>query len=426
MSLPSGSSFSRTVLPNGVRLLLDPVPHVRSASVGVWIDVGSRNETEAEGGLSHFIEHMLFKGTATLDAQRLNHRMNLLGGNFNAFTSQENICLTAKVIDEHLDGALALLSDMLLASAFPPDELDRERNVILEEIRMYDDTPDELVVDVFTERLFDGHALGRPIIGTPENVTRFSADDVRTYMDREFTPDRMLVAVAGKFDAGALLASVEKWFGGLPPAPLRAVPGPDPVPAFRSRNLDRKLSQVHFCMGTDGPPRSSEDRYAFGVMNTILGAGASSRIFQEVREKRGLAYSVGSTDWSYRDSGCFAVTGGSSPKTVAKVVDLCLAEVKRICAEPVTSDELESAREQIKSGVLLAVESTSARMHRMAESELYHGRQIPVEETVARSVAVSPDDILRVAGAYLQDRPVAFASIGPEKRFEPYLQGLKF
>lgn len=419
-------TIRKITLENGVRILLERIPHLRSASAGIWIDVGSRNETEPEGGLSHFIEHMLFKGTSTRNALEISHQMDLLGGSFNAFTSQENISLSAKVIDEHLPAALDLLAQMLLDSVFDPAEIERERNVILEEVKMYDDTPDEYVIDLFLNNLYEGNPLGRPILGEPANISRFSREDIRHYIGKEFSPNRVVVAVAGKFDEQQIESQLRHLFGSLGspttfPNPLLSAP-----PTFKSRNVNRKLAQVHFCMGTDGPSRTSEDRFAFAVLNTILGGGSSSRIFQEVREKRGLAYSIGSFDIAFRDTGCFAISGGTSPGTAQQVIRLCLEEVRKIYTSEISETELASAREQIKSATLLSMESSSSRMARLAETELYFGEYLPVDYSVGRINAVTRDDIRRAAETYLKERPVAFASIGPEKKFSPYLSGMAF
>jgi predicted Zn-dependent peptidase len=419
-------NIRKMVLPNGVRVVLERIPYVRSASVGIWIDVGSRNETSAESGLSHFIEHMFFKGTRRLNAYQLGQEMNKIGGNVNAFTTQEHICISAKVVDEHLTDAMDLLFEMFHDSVFAPEEIERERNVILEEVKMYDDTPDELVVDVFMDRLYAENSLGQPILGKPENIQRFTRDEIGKFAGREFTPDRVVISIAGNFDLRRIEPRIRKQYEHLCSNGWEKNIVARPVPAFQSRNVDRKLEQVHFCMGTDGPTQTSDDRFAFAIMNTILGGGASSRIFQEVREKRGLAYSIGSFDIMFRDSGCFAVSGGCSPRNIARVIDLCLAEVKKAFLSDVTSEELLSAKEQLKSGILLGMESSSNRMGRLAECELYFGEYQPVDRVLERIASVSADDVRQVAESYLKNRPISFASIGPEKKFEPYLAGMSF
>jgi predicted Zn-dependent peptidase len=418
--------FRKIVLPNGVRIVLERIPYVRSASVGIYLEVGSRNETPEEHGLSHFIEHMFFKGTRRHDAVTLSTLMDQLGGNFNAFTTQENICISAKVIDEHLAAAIDLLAEIYLESAFAPEEIDRERNVVLEEIKMYNDTPDELVLDVYLDHLYADHAIGRPILGTPEKIERFRRDDIVRYLSREFAPDRIVVAIAGNFDLRRIEPQLRRLFEPIEPNGWERNPIEPPAPAYQSYNIDRDTEQVHFCMGTDGPARRSEDRYAFAILSTILGGSTSSRIFREVREKHGLAYSIGTFDCSFRDAGAIAVTGGTSPRHIHRVIRICLDEIRKLYTEGVTEEEVESARQQIKSSLILGMENSATRMGRLAECEIFFGDYIPVDDVLARLNAVTPEDVRLAAEKYLKDRPVSLASIGPAKKFEPYLCSLTF
>ncbi|MCX7020462.1 MAG: pitrilysin family protein [bacterium] len=413
-------------LHNGVRILFERIPYTRSASVGFWIDVGSRNEQDAENGLSHFIEHMFFKGTLRKNAYELSNAMNLIGGNVNAFTSQENICLSAKVIDEHLGHAIGLLAEIYQESAFSEDEIERERNVVLEEVSMYNDTPDELVVDMFMNRLYADHPIGRPILGAPENILRFQRDDIQRFLGREFAPDRIVVAVAGNFDQRRVEPQIRRIFEPISPNGWERNPLTRPAPVYSSHNEDRQLEQVHFCIGTDAPERASGERFGFSILNMIIGGGTSSRIFQEVREKRGLAYSVGSFDCTFKDAGCFAISGGCNPRNIHKVLELCLAEVRKFCGEGVTTGEIENAREQIKSSIVLGMENCSTRMARLAEYEMYFGEYVPVDHVIAKLNAVTRDDVRNLADKYLRDRPVTFTSIGPDKKFERYLNGMTF
>jgi predicted Zn-dependent peptidase len=419
-------NIRKIVLSNGIRIVLERIPYVRSASIGVFVDVGSRNETRAESGLTHFIEHMLFKGTGKYNSMELSQEINRVGGNVNAWTTQEQVAITAKVVDEHLARAIDLVHDMFLNSIFAAEEIERERNVILEEVKMYDDTPDELVVDVFMDNLFAGNPLGQPILGSPDNIRRFSRDDIRTYIGKEFSPDRVVISIAGNFDLRRVEPHLRRLFENVTaqnPAPNPVV---SPAPAFKSQNIDRKLKQVHFCMGTTGPSRRDDERFAFAILNTVLGGGASSRIFQEVREKRGLAYSIGSFDILFKDGGCFAISGGTSPRNSAKVVDLCLQQVREVYSTDISQDELEMAKEQLKSGILLSMESSSSRMNRLAECEIYHGHYVPVNLVLERVNSISIDDVRHVAEKYLKDKPVTFAGVAPEKKFDQYLEKLAF
>jgi predicted Zn-dependent peptidase len=422
----TNENIRKIVLSNGVRIVLERIPYVRSASLGLYMDVGSRNETIPESGLTHFVEHMLFKGTQKFDALQLSQEINRIGGNVNAWTTQENVALTAKVVDEHIGRAIDLIFEMYHQSVFAPEEIERERNVILEEVKMYDDTPDELVVDVFMDNLFAGNPLGQPILGSPENIRRFNREDLRQFIGKEFSPDRLVIAIAGNFDLRRVEPQLRRLFETLVGPGAVHNPLVSPVAAFKSSNIDRKLEQVHFCLGTTGPSRTSDDRFAFSILSTVLGGGASSRIFQEVREKRGLAYSIGSFDVMFKDSGCFAISGGTSPRNAAKVVDICLEQVKKAYAENISIDELESAKEQIKSSVLLGMESSSYRMSRLAESELNFGHFIPVDRVLERVNDVTIENVRAVAEKYLREKPVTFAGVAPEKKFDPYLQNIAF
>lgn len=420
-------NIRKIVLDNGVRILFERIPYLRSASIGVYFDVGSRNETTTESGMTHFIEHMLFKGTQRFDALTLSQEINRVGGNVNAWTTQEHVAVTAKVVDEHIARTIELLFDMVNDSIFAPEEIDRERNVILEEVKMYDDTPDELVIDVFMDQLYEGNALGQPILGSTANIERFNREELCAYARRELSTDRMVVAIAGNFDLRRVEPQLRRLFGSIAPTtPAAHNPVATPRPAYRSRNINRRLEQVYFCLGGDAPHRTSEDRFAFTLLNTIVGAGGSSRIFHEVREKRGLAYSIGTFDVMFKDCGCFAVSGGTSPANVGKVVDLSLAEVKRAYTEPVSADELESAREQVKSSILLGMESSSYRMSRLAETEITFGEYVPLNTALDRYRNVTIDDVRTVAEKYLRDKEVTFASVAPDKKVEKYLTGMRF
>lgn len=416
----------RIVLSNGVRIVLERIPYVRSASVGLWIDVGSRNEDSAENGIAHFIEHMFFKGTRTKNAYQVSNEMNFIGGNVNAFTTQENICLHAKVVDEHLGRAIDLLSEIYNESAFALDEINRERNVILEEVKMYNDAPDDLVVDHFLSALYSDHPLGRPIIGSPANINGFSQPDISRFLGREFAPDRLVISIAGNLDLRRVEPHLRRVFEPLSPNGWERNPVVSPTPTYKNLNDNRALEQVHFCMGTDGPTRTSPDRFAFAVMSTILGGGSSSRIFQEVRENRGLAYSIGTFEFCFKDTGCFVVSGGCSPDSVAQVVKLCLLEVARMYSEPVTAEELDSAKQQIKSSILLGMENSFHRMSRLAEYEIFFGEYLPVDTVLEAINAVTAEDVLRVAENYLKEKPATMASIGPDGKLKPFLKGLAF
>lgn len=405
-------------LENGVRIATDRMDGVRSCAIGVWLQMGSEHERSGEYGLAHFIEHMLFKGTSRYDAQALADELDRIGGQVNASTNQETLALTAYCIDGKAPRAIELLAHMLLDSVFPDEEIRRERNVVLEEFKMYEDTPDDLIVDHFFRNLWPGSALGRPVLGTPGSIRRFSSSRIRAFLHREFQPARILVTLAGSFDEKACMAVLRERLGALRPHPARRAPSRARTSRARAasvrRTVERRpIEQVHFCVGTEGPSRSSPDRYDFSVLNLILGGGMNSRLFREVREKRGLVYSIQSFTQLYRNAGSLAIAGSSSPRSIDEVIDLTLREIHALCEKGVQRSELELAREQILDSLLLGLESTNTRMLRLADAILTHGHPIPYRQTVAAIRRVSPASIEKVARKYLRRKPIAGAFIGP-------------
>lgn len=411
-------------LANGVHVAMERMESVRSCAIGVWLQMGSEHERSGEYGLAHFIEHMLFKGTSRYDAQMLADELDRIGGQVNASTNQETLALTAYCIDGKAPRALELLTHMLLDSVYPDEEIRRERNVVLEEFKMYEDTPDDLIVDHFFRNLWPGTALGRPVLGTPGSIRRFSSARIRSFLDREFHPARILITLAGSFDEKACMGVLRERLGALEPRRAGRASAARPKPAQGAamplggrvrRTVERRpIEQVHFCIGTEGPTRSSPDRYAFSVLNLILGGGMNSRLFREVREKRGLVYSIQSFTQLYRGAGSLAIAGSSSPHSIDEVLSLTLREIADICEKGVQRGELELAREQILDSLLLGLESTNTRMLRLADALMTHGHPIPYRQTVAAIRKVSPEAVGEVAKKYLRRQPLAGAFIGPE------------
>lgn len=413
-------------LPNGVRFAMEPMASVRSCTIGVWIPIGSAHERANEAGVAHFLEHMLFKGTRRIGAIELADEINRLGGHFNAMTSQETICLYAQCIDEKAPAAIDLLGEMLFESSFPNEEAVRERNVILEEYKMYEDNPDDLIVDHFLRNLWPGSPLGRPVIGIPSTISGFSPKSISSFLGREFRASQVLVVLAGSFDAKTCRNSLRSRFG--KPAPRSRPRSPKvkaPSRKVCQTTLRRDVEQAHFCFGADGPNRRSPDRYAFGLLNMLLGGGPSSRLFREVREKRGLAYSVHSFSQPFRHAGCFGVGGSTSPSTLAEVLRICRTEMKRLCAEPVGADELELVKGQIEDSMLMGLESTSARMMRLSDSILTLGRAADYRETLRAIRQVTPAEIRRAARKYLAGREMACAFIGPRGLRAPAIRPIE-
>ncbi|MBN1477746.1 insulinase family protein [Candidatus Sumerlaeota bacterium] len=402
----------RITWPSGLRLLTEHVPGAQTVSIGIWMARGSRHESTALQGVTHMLEHMLFKGTSTQSAQELALAMNALGGHFNAFTTQEVVCVHARVIGEHLERAMRLLAEMVHDSAFAEEEIERERGVILEEIKLTNDTPDDLIHDLFYENLWGEHGLGRSILGTPETVTSIGRSELIEHLSRQIALPQMIVAMAGACDSERAAELVESMIltDGAESGVMEDQP---PETLHRRRHFERRLEQIHFCLGTLGPTRTSEDRYAFNLAHSILGGGASSRIFQEIRERRGLAYSIGTFVEPYHDIGCFGVSGGTSPEHLPEVIELTLAEIRRMCREPVGAEELTNAKEQMRAHLLLGLESMGHRMSRVAELEIHFGRHIPLEETLARIDAVTSEDLLDVANTHLAEAPLTIVTLGP-------------
>lgn len=409
--------YNRDVLPNGVRVVTERITYVQSVSLGIWIGAGSRHETDAQAGISHFIEHMMFKGTHRRSARDIAEALDAVGGRMNAFTDKEYTCYYAKVLSEHLPLAFDVLSDMLLNSRLDEEEVERERNVVLEEIKRHDDSPEDLIHDIFAQALWPGHPLGRPVIGTPEVVASFQADQLRQFMDRWYTPDAIVVAAAGNVQHAQVVELADRYLGGLSgstPSVQLTVPQAQPG----HTHVTRTTEQVHICVGTAGLPFDSEDRYAMAVLDTAYGGGMSSRLFQEIRESRGLVYSIGSYSSSYRQAGLFAVYAGTSRETAGEVMRLVAEEEARLRTDGITAEELERAKMQIRGSLLLGLESMSTRMTRLGKSELYFGRIITVDEVLAGVQAVTLDDVQRLAAKLLQDGRHTVAAIGPAEGVE--------
>jgi len=404
--------YNRQVLPNGMVVLTERMPAVKSASIGVWVKVGSRDESPEVAGVSHFIEHMLFKGTERRSAQEIAKAIDAVGGTLDAFTSRESTCFYAKVLGEHLPLAIDILADTFLNSRLARDDIDRERQVVLQEIKMVEDTPDDLVHDLFAEAIWGDHPVARPILGSKEIVLRLSQSDVRRHMDRFYRPDRTIIAAAGDVEHDRLVDLVLRAFDGFDGQSIHLDP-PAPVSMPAVRVEERDTAQLHLCLGMDGLSHAHEDRYAISLLNAMLGGSMSSRLFQEVRENRGLAYSIYSYQASYRDCGLLVVYAGTSPESSSQVVDLIRAECARLRDEPVDSIDLQQAKDQLKGNLLLGLEGTSSRMTRLAKMEIYFQRNHELDEIIAGIEEVSADQFQALAERILRDEAFAITSIGP-------------
>jgi predicted Zn-dependent peptidase len=402
----------REVLDNGLCLVTETMPHVRSVSVGVWLTRGSRHETDARSGIAHFVEHMLFKGTTSRSAEDIAQTIDSIGGQLDAFTSKEYAGYYIKVLDDHVPLALDILSDVILHPAFARQDIEREKKVILEEIKMVEDTPDDLVHEIFTETYWAGHPLGRPILGTPLTVEALTQEALREYFADAYIASNMIVAAAGNLDHTRIRALIEEAFksvGHTGPSVNGA--GPRTAPQLVLR--EKELEQSHICLGTTGYPQSHDERYTTYILNTVLGGSMSSRLFQNVREKRGLAYAVFSGLSAYRDAGMLTVYAGCARETVGEVVDLVVEEMRGMKEAPLPEAELRRAKDHLKGNLMLSLESTSSRMSHLARQEIYFDRHFTLDETLEGIERVSSEDVQRVARDLFSNGSLAATVLGP-------------
>jgi predicted Zn-dependent peptidase len=416
-ALPDGAH--RTTLPSGLRVVTESIPNTRSAALGVWVGVGSRDETPAMSGASHFLEHLLFKGTPKRTALQISAEIEAVGGETNAFTTKEYTCYYARVLDADLPLAVDVLVDAVADSILAPADVETERGVILEEIAMHEDEPGDEVHDVFTEAIFGDHPLGRLISGTEESITPMTRNQINGFYRRRYTAPAIVVAAAGNLEHATVVRLVRKALAGTAldsaaadPAAPRA--GAKRVPTQKAHTVvrNRDTEQAHVVLGGVGIGRRDERRFALGVLNNVLGGGMSSRLFQEIREKRGLAYSVYSYAGQYADAGLFGVYAGCAPGKVEEVLDLIRAEMERLAADGVTAEEIARGKGMVKGSYVLGLEDTGSRMSRLAKSELLYGELMPVDELLRRVDEVTADEVNAVAAEFLA-QPLSLAVVGP-------------
>jgi predicted Zn-dependent peptidase len=386
-----------TRLANGIRVLSEELPALGSVTVGIWVENGSRYEGPEQAGISHFLEHLFFKGTERRTAAQIAEEIDAVGGVLNAFTGKEYTCYYAKVLDEHLPLALDLLADVFTRSQFADEEIERERTVIVQEISQIEDTPDDYVHDLFAQAFWPGHPLARPIAGTAASVSAFRRREFLDFFGQRYRPDRIIVAAAGNLRHEALLDVVAEHLGPLS-GTAGLADGPAPVASRGVRVHEKDLEQVHLCFGSSGIAQLDEDRYAAHVLNSALGGGMSSRLFQEIRERQGKAYTVYSFLTSYRDTGYSGMYVGTSREWIREVTDAIRAETARIVREGLTPTELARVKTQMKGSMQLGLETSDSRMSRIAKNDMYYGRDVPVSEVAAGFDAVTNDAVVRVAG----------------------------
>jgi len=402
----------KSTLANGIRIVTKNMPYTRSVSMGVWVNVGARDESAPESGLSHFIEHMIFKGTQKRSAFQIAKEFDAIGGNTNAFTTMENTCYYARVIDSQAETMVDILSDIFVNSVFDPREIDKERPVILQEIGMVEDSPDEYVHMLSGHNFWGENPLGRSILGTPENIARFDAPTLKNFFQRLYQPDRIVISAAGNLEHERLVELVEPVFGTIATRqgfPQRQTPQGRSVVDLNHRSLE----QMHICLSAPGLSITDPRRYTCSLLNTILGGNMSSRLFQEIRERRGLAYSVYSFISSHVDTGMFGFYMGVDPQKALETTQLVLDEIDRIKNEPVDSAELDGAREYTKGSLLLASESADNQMVRTAQNEIHFGKDIPLQTIIDKVEAVTAGEIQDLAKDLFNRRQMTLTLLGP-------------
>ncbi|MCA1030122.1 insulinase family protein [Bacillus timonensis] len=400
---------NRYTCQNGVRIVLENIPTVRSVAIGVWIGTGSRNENAENNGISHFLEHMFFKGTTTRSAREIAESFDSIGGQVNAFTSKEYTCYYAKVLDEHASIALEILADMFFNSTFDEDELKKEKNVVLEEIKMYEDTPDDIVHDLLSKASYENHPLGYPILGTEKTLDGFNGDKLRQYMKENYIPENVVISVAGNIQ-DTFIKDIENYFGSFE---TNYSKGDYVSPSFHSNKVSRKkeTEQAHLCLGFNGLQVGDKDIYSLIVLNNILGGSMSSRLFQDVREQRGLAYSVFSYHSSYRDNGMLTIYAGTASNQLDILFETIQDTLEKLKSEGITSKELKNSKEQMKGNLMLSLESTNSRMSRNGKNELILKEHRSLDQIIEKINAVNEDSVNHLSNRiFTNDYSIALIS----------------
>jgi len=406
-------TFRRTRLPNGLRIVTEQVPFVRSVSLGVWVQVGSRDEASEEQGLSHFLEHMLFKGTESRSAFDIVHALESRGGTLDAFTSRDLTCFYVRCLDEHVEAALDVLSDMVLNPALDPGEIEKEKSVVLDEIQNVDDTPEDLMHDLFAKAIWGGHPVGAPILGTPETVRSFSRSKMAAFHSERYSPDRIVISAAGLLDHERILEQVARHFPGNGPSGPLLRRDPPEVPERTVRHVRRDIGQTHICLGRMAYAYTTPKRYEFMLANTLLGEGMSSRLFQQVRERLGLAYSVYSYTEMLEDTGLFGTYVACDQSRVDQAVETVRHELEELKQGNIGEEEISSARAQLRGELVLGMESMGNRMTRLADDEIYSGDYVTAADSLAAIDRVTVSGVREVCEELLDDGKMHVVSVGP-------------
>jgi predicted Zn-dependent peptidase len=412
LALPKVGEIERATLPNGIRIVTEAMPYVRSVSLGVWIGAGSRIERGPENGLSHFLEHMVFKGTKNRSAEDIARSVDSVGGGLDAFTSKELVSFNTKTMDEHLPLALDILAELVVNPLLREEDLEKEKSVILEEIKMEADQPEFVLHETFISNFWKGHGLGKPILGTRDSVKKFRTDTLREFHSRVYSPSNMVITAAGNLDHDKLTKLISDKFGGLEPRPALA---PDSLPKAHAPIILKKkesLEQVHITLGVPAYRMAHELRYPLYILNTVLGGGMSSRLFQNIREKQGLAYAVYSELSLFSDTGCFTVYAGTAAETAKQVISSVMEELRLLKEELISEDELRRAKDHLKGSLLLGMESTPSHMSNLARQELYFENFMTLDDMLENMENVKRDEVQAIAQAFFRTEDIALAMLG--------------
>jgi len=402
----------KTVLSNGVRIVTEEIPHVHSVVLGLWVETGSKNEQPEVWGISHFIEHMLFKGTEKRNAMQIAQELEDTGGSINAFTDKESTCFYVRCLDSHLDKAIDVLSDIYLNSVFDAEELEKEKQVVLEELKMYEDDPGDVAYELMFEKLWENHPLGHKIIGKRETISAFSRDKIKDYMSQNYTPDKLVVSVAGNIKTDYVVQEFEKRLSVLKSSKIDYL---EPEIDFKNHQISKykDVEQLHLCFSSYGPAINDKDRFAYAIIDSMLGGGMSSKLFQEVREKRGLAYSVSSFELLYKKGGVFGVYAGISPENFKDASKYILFELDKLKDGAFSESDVSRAKEHLKGSLLLSYESVKNRMSKLARNEIYFNRSISTQEIISEIEKVDYNQIMKISKKSFDRNNISLVAVGP-------------
>ncbi|MCX7921564.1 MAG: insulinase family protein [Clostridia bacterium] len=408
--------YKKTTLDNGVRIVCEKIPHVRSVSIGIWVGTGSRNESKLNNGISHFIEHMLFKGTQKRSAKEIAESIDNVGGQINAFTGKECTCYYTKTLDTHIDVAMDVLADMFFNSKFAQKDIDIERNVILEEIGMYEDSPEELVHDILSETVWEGNPLGYPILGAQDSLKGINKETIEEYISNNYTPDNTVISVAGNYDEDTLINLVSKYFSAWGIKERKKQGFGETEFKTDIKVKEKETEQVHMCLGFKGIEHGHDKLYSLLAVNNILGGGMSSRLFQKIREEKGLVYSIYSYPSAYKNAGLFTVYAGMNPEHLSEVITLVYSEISELVKNGITKDELLKSKEQLKGSYILGLESTSSRMNSIGKSELLLGRIYTPDQVLKKIDEIDHDSLADTIEKVFDVNKMSFSAVGNIKK----------